>query len=1098
MKQIIQKTGMVIAVLFGSFTASAYDFEVDGVCYDITSFTDLTVTASSLSDKTLESVVIPSMVSFNGKELSVTSIGDNFAKGNETLASIQIGNGILSIGSFAFMECSNLSAVSISESILEIGEGAFLRCGKIDNILATGTTIIGTSAFSGCSSITKIGFPNVLEIRDKAFSLCTNISTLDIGKVEMIGKQVFEGCMFNTFIIPETVKTLGDASFLNCINLVNIVIPNNVETIGDNLFSGCSSLKEVTIGAGIKYLPWIFENCTSLVSLRIEDSSDPLEIAYVGSREFKHTGGSGSTQNGDSYYYYSSQGMFAGNELKNVYIGRNITTETFQFRTDYESGAYKMSHFIYVPNPPFANSKIEKVYLSSNVTDLTMCYTPREGSTLHLKPYASFQNCIHLAEVETYAKINSIPNNTFANCSSLQEIIVPNSVTYIGSNAFQGCAALKTIDLGCYLESIGASAFEDCAELMTLNLRSANPPKYATGFSSTQYINMNINVPKGSADNYKNAEPWKNFWNLNEKDNLISLFEADGIMYLVSSENIVDIIGYTSSCSEELLIEPTVSYLGQDYSIESISENAFKGCNIIENVIIKNGVKRLGKYAFENCKNLREIKLASSITILEDGVFKNCSGLKTCVFENPIEELPSECFYNCKSLIEFNLQGVRKIGHSCFYDCDAISKLIITPSVEFIGESAFYSCSNLNEVAIEDSEDPIHFPAGIYDTATGIQKTEINGQTVRYKIQYYNGFFNGLPIKKLYLGRSLSDSPRYTISGDGGVDYYLITSYDAPFNKLPYLKELTISKNVDVIGPNETYIDEIGQMITAGSFKNCESLEIVNVMNPIPPTGAEFSEKAYKNSTLYVPEGSKNAYELAEGWKEFSNIVEGNYIPVESFKIEQEAVELPIDGTLQLTVLIEPENATPSDIEWKSSNEKVVVVSESGFISGVSEGSATVTAVMGDFTATCEVTIYIPIIEAEKVVLNLDKVELNIGETVQLEATILPEDTTDKTHEWESSNEEVAIVDDSGLVIAIGEGTAIITVTCGEASAQCEITVIEENGVENIFANPNSSISIYSTDGIIIKKEAKVEDLKTLVKGIYIIVSGKDRYKISI
>lgn len=135
---------------------------------------------------------------------------------------------------------------------------------------------------------------------------------------------------------------------------------------------------------------------------------------------------------------------------------------------------------------------------------------------------------------------------------------------------------------------------------------------------------------------------------------------------------------------------------------------------------------------------------------------------------------------------------------------------------------------------------------------------------------------------------------------------------------------------------------------------------------------------------------------------------------------------------------------------------------------------------------------------AEEILLNYESVSLNIGESVQLEAIVSPEETTDKTIFWESSNETVAMVSDNGLVTALTSGTAIITATCGEASATCEITVIEEAGIDSLFANPNSEISVYSPDGFLIIKKGNVESLKSLPKGIYIIVSGKDRYKISI
>lgn len=137
-------------------------------------------------------------------------------------------------------------------------------------------------------------------------------------------------------------------------------------------------------------------------------------------------------------------------------------------------------------------------------------------------------------------------------------------------------------------------------------------------------------------------------------------------------------------------------------------------------------------------------------------------------------------------------------------------------------------------------------------------------------------------------------------------------------------------------------------------------------------------------------------------------------------------------------------------------------------------------------------------VEAEAISLNIEEWTGKVGTDIQLNAIVLPENAVDKTVTWSSSNSKIATVDSKGLTKAIAVGSATITATCGEASAQCEITVLDEDGVESILANPNSSISIYSVDGVIIKKDANIEDLKTLVKGFYIIVAGKDKYKISI
>ena len=226
--------------------------------------------------------------------------------------------------------------------------------------------------------------------------------------------------------------------------------------------------------------------------------------------------------------------------------------------------------------------------------------------------------------------------------------------------------------------------------------------------------------------------------------------------------------------------------------------------------------------------------------------------------------------------------------------------------------------------------------------------------------------------------------------------------------------------------------------------------------------------------------------------------VSKSIVEAEKVVLNVESAKLELGETLQLEATVLPEDTTDRTLYWSSSTENVAAVSETGLVTALAEGSATITARCGNASATCQVSVETPIIEAEQIVLNKESAELNIGETLQLEATVLPEDTTDKSLTWNSSDPYVATVSEEGLVSAISAGTVIITVSCGEVSAECAITVLEDAGVESLFGNPETKISIYTTEGILVKKDCKVEDLKTLNKRIYIIVSGKKRYKISI
>ncbi len=148
-------------------------------------------------------------------------------------------------------------------------------------------------------------------------------------------------------------------------------------------------------------------------------------------------------------------------------------------------------------------------------------------------------------------------------------------------------------------------------------------------------------------------------------------------------------------------------------------------------------------------------------------------------------------------------------------------------------------------------------------------------------------------------------------------------------------------------------------------------------------------------------------------------------------------------ATVQLTATVTPSNATDKTVTWKSSNTNVATVSSSGLVTAVGNGTATITVTTktGSKTATCNVTVNIT---PTGVSLNKTSATLTSkGATLQLTATVSPTEAEDKTVTWKSSNDNVATVSSSGLVTAVGNGTATITVTtkAGSKTATCAVTV---------------------------------------------------------
>jgi formylglycine-generating enzyme required for sulfatase activity len=174
-------------------------------------------------------------------------------------------------------------------------------------------------------------------------------------------------------------------------------------------------------------------------------------------------------------------------------------------------------------------------------------------------------------------------------------------------------------------------------------------------------------------------------------------------------------------------------------------------------------------------------------------------------------------------------------------------------------------------------------------------------------------------------------------------------------------------------------------------------------------------------------------------------------VAVTEVTLDKDKLELEAGHTALLTATVLPEKAANKNISWSSSNRNVATVNN-GTVTAVAEGKATVivTTVDGGKFATCAVTVNPATVPGAVtgVTLDKDKLDLTVGGTALLTATVLPADATNQNVTWESDDEDVATVDD-GTVTALALGTATITVTTvdGNKTATCTVTV----GIEGMI-----------------------------------------------
>lgn len=227
--------------------------------------------------------------------------------------------------------------------------------------------------------------------------------------------------------------------------------------------------------------------------------------------------------------------------------------------------------------------------------------------------------------------------------------------------------------------------------------------------------------------------------------------------------------------------------------------------------------------------------------------------------------------------------------------------------------------------------------------------------------------------------------------------------------------------------------------------------------------------KGLSSSTLKLTIDENTTYSARQGQvaitqqngsiKHTVTIEQAGRIAVASIELDQTNLSINLGETAALVATVKPDNATDKTVSWSSSDIEIATVDEAGKVKAIKEGTATITAKAGDKTAECKVSVCIPVTSIE---LDNTRLELKENETVKLIATVKPDNATDKTVTWTSSDSAVVSVDSSGEVKAIKGGTATITAQAGEKMATCTVIVFSEAvdlGLSVLWASCNVGAS---------------------------------------
>ena len=419
---------------------------------------------------------------------SVTRIGDWSFFCCSGLTSVTIPDGVTAIGNGAFSSCSGLTAATIPNSVTRIGDWSFFGCTRLKAVTIPGSaTEIGDGAFSGCSRLMLIEVENgsgnyhvdggVLFMKDKAALGCYPAGkkaekyTIP-GNVTVIGSSAFEGCSKLTeVVIPSSVTRIERWAFSGCIGLTAVNIPSSVTEIGESAFSGCSGLMAVNIPSSVTEIRGqTFSGCSGLTAVSI-----PSSVTRIGESAF--AGCSGlmliEVENGSGNYHVDGGVLFmkdkaalgcypAGKKAEKYTIPGNVTV----IGSSAFEGCSKLTEVVI----PSSVTRIER-WAFSGCIGLTAVNIPSSVTEIG---ESAFSGCSGLMAVNIPSSVTEIRGQTFAGCSGLTAVSIPSSVTEIGWSSFEDCRDLTLVTIPSSVTEIGDGAFAGCCGLKSIEVESGN------------------------------------------------------------------------------------------------------------------------------------------------------------------------------------------------------------------------------------------------------------------------------------------------------------------------------------------------------------------------------------------------------------------------------------------------------------------------------------------------------------------------------------------------------------------------------------------------------------------------------------------------
>jgi hypothetical protein len=688
---------------------------------------------------------------------------------------------------------------------------------------------------------------------------------------------------FKSFILPSSITSIGSYSFYNCKFLTSINIPASVTNIGVNAFGGCNALINVD-SANLNY---------SSIDGVLFDKNKTSIIHCPISKTGNYTIPSSVT----SIIIFAFESC---EKLSGITIPTSVTSvEELAFTT------CSASINVDVNNPNF--SGIDGVLFNKEQTKLIHCPTLKTGSyiipssVVSIEKYA-FMHCYRLESVSISSSVIFIGDNAFSQCLALKTVSISSSVTSIGVSAFHSCKGLLDLTIPLSVARIEMDAFNDCINLRSIHCNTISPinfTPYVTIFRNLNKSSCTLYVPYGSKDAYQSAPIWKEFTNIIEMPGLFLSNNNISIGPEISTVEVVISSSSTWAASSDqtwLTAEHSTGSSGTDTITFAASENPTSAIRSATITISATGlmpqtikVTQYGRMEVTagNLKTMLVNQLSTITSLTLSGTidardFKTMRDEMSILTNIDLSRVKITSYYGNEGTIDTNnnlypangIPGFAFYNQNTYLGKSGLKSVILPLSATTIGNFAFNCCSDLTTLDI-----PLlvtNIGAFAFNRCTGLSIFNIpasvnsisNGAFgyINGKITVHENNTTYFAIDDILFNKNRTELIQCPISKTG--EYVIPSSVnligESAFGFCMGLTKITISSSVKTIRQQAFYM--------------CENLNSIYAL-PLLPVDLNSSLYIFwgvdkKLCTLYVPYGSKQAYQSASVWKDFTNVVE--------------------------------------------------------------------------------------------------------------------------------------------------------------------------------------------------------------------------------